>query len=193
MSSPFVEAIKSNISISAAEEKSIQSLLITKTIAKGEVFIEEGQYPTLIGFVNKGLFRYFYRDENGNEYTKGFFPEYTLLSSYSAMIENRESYFTIQALEDSVIETLSFNSFLELRKQNPLWNHFLIAMLEKGFIAKERRERELLLFDAETRYTLFFERFPGLDERVKQHQIASYLGITPISLSRIRKKMGLLT
>ena len=63
---------------------------------------------------------------------------------------------------------------------------------EKGYATKEKRERELLLLDAESRYKSFIHEFPHLEPRIKQHMIASYLGITPIALSRIRKKMGLI-
>jgi CRP-like cAMP-binding protein len=65
-------------------------------------------------------------------------------------------------------------------------------LLEKGYCTKEKREREFLLFDAEARYQSFLKSYPGLEKRVKQHQIASYLGITNVSLSRIRRKMGLI-
>ena len=65
-------------------------------------------------------------------------------------------------------------------------------MIEKGFTTKEKRERELLLLDAESRYRIFLEEFPNLEKRVKQHMIASYLGITPERLSRIRKNMNAL-
>jgi hypothetical protein len=62
--------------------------------------------------------------------------------------------------------------------------------LEKGYCIKEAREREFLLFDAKARYRSFLSTYPGLEKRVKQHLIASYLGITPVALSRVRKKNG---
>ena len=77
-----------------------------------------------------------------------------------------------------------------LKAENPVWKDLLIRMLEIGYGAKERRERDLLLLDAETRYRNFCNEFPHLIRRVKQHQIASFLGIKPESLSRMRKKMG---
>jgi len=73
--------------------------------------------------------------------------------------------------------------------EHPCWNKFLVIQLQKALIMKTEREREFLLFDAEQRYSVFLQQFPKLDNRVKQHIIASYLRITPESLSRIRKKM----
>ncbi|WPP52409.1 Crp/Fnr family transcriptional regulator [Catalinimonas niigatensis] len=93
-------------------------------------------------------------------------------------------------MEDAEILVIDYEAWQNLHAQHRCWSDFLVAVLEKGFITKERREREFLLFDAEKRYTLFLERYPGLDQRIKQHLIASYLGITSVALSRIRKKMG---
>jgi CRP-like cAMP-binding protein len=109
------------------------------------------------------------------------------------MVSNRASYFNIEALEDSSVVVIDFNQWRELMKQHICWSSFLISVLQKAFEKKEGRERELLLFDAETRYTLFQQQHPGLANRVRQHMIASYLGITNVALSRVRKKMGLLT
>jgi hypothetical protein len=69
------------------------------------------------------------------------------------------------------------------------WVKFLLKFIEKGYIIKEKRERDLLLLDAETRYNDFLCEFPGIDQRIKQGIIASYLGIKPETLSRIRKKI----
>ncbi len=116
-----------------------------------------------------------------------------MLISYSAIIQNRGSYFTAQAIEDSEIEVVNYDRLLDLFSEWEGWNKFLVAMLQKVFFVKEERERQFLLFDAEKRYRSFLEQFPNLDKRISQHLIASYLRITPESLSRLRRKMGLLS
>ncbi|MDH5681465.1 MAG: Crp/Fnr family transcriptional regulator, partial [Spirochaetota bacterium] len=151
------------------------------------------EIPNKFAFVISGLFRYYYLDEKENELTKGFLPESSFITSYSALIQNRESYFTIEALEDSVILVIYYDEWKKLLENNIHWNKLLICLLEKAFCIKEAREREFLLFDAEERYRSFLNTFPGLENRIKQHFIASYLRITPVTLSRIRKKMGLLS
>lgn len=115
--------------------------------------------------------------------------EGSFISSYSALVEDRESYFGIQALEDSELTVIPYAPWRELYESNPLWAQFLVPHIERAFIVKEERERELLLDDAESRYISFRRRYPGLEQRVKQYLIASYLGITPVALSRIRRKM----
>jgi CRP-like cAMP-binding protein len=171
----------------------LNSLISQKNISIGESYLRAGQTPRTMGYVKSGLFRYFYCDKNGVEYTKGFFPENNVLISFSALVENRESYFSIQALENSTIEQLNYVEFCKQFSDSQWFKNVMIAMMQKAYCIKEERERQFLLFDAEQRYKSFFIRFPGLDKRVKQHMIASYLGIAPESLSRIRKNMAGLT
>lgn len=183
--------IQSVTNIPTSQFEIFSDLCRIQTYGKGERFIDEGEIPNKFAFNLSGLFRYYYTDMNGNEYTKGFFPERSVLSAYSAMIQNRGSYFAIESLEDSTIAIISYNDWKRLLAEHECWKSFLIAMLEKGYCVKESREREFLLFDAETRYKSFLQNFPGLEKRIKQHYIASYLGITPVALSRIRNKMGI--
>jgi CRP-like cAMP-binding protein len=170
--------------------RKFEAMLVEQHLVKGEHFVSAGSTPQKFAFVNTGLFRYFYANEKGKDFTKGFFPENTFISSYSAMITQTGSHYTIEALEDSHIFVIDFLQWQKLYNEHPGWSKILIAMLQKGFMKKERRERELLLDDAETRYKSFLKEYPLLQNRIKQHQIASYLGITPVALSRIRKAMS---
>ena len=185
----FIDFIKTITAVPQEQESKFLRLVSKKNINKGDDFVGAGQFPKSIGFVKHGLFRYYYVNRKGEEYTKGFFPVGTVLSSYSAMVEKRPSYFAIQALEDSVIEVVDYLRLLELINEHVCWKDLVIAFLQKGFITKETREREFLLLDAEERYFKFQERFLSLENRIKQHIIASYLGIAPESLSRIKKKV----
>jgi len=189
----FAGFIKSITSLPEKQEEKFINLISIKRIEAGENFIRAGESPRTIGFVIEGLFRYFYTSEEGLEFTKGFFDKGSVISSYDAILENNPSHYTIQALEPATIEVVQYNKFHQLFSEDPCWNEFLVALLQKGYLAKVTRERELLLLDAEQRYRAFLKRYPNLQPRVKQHIIASYLGIAPESLSRIRKKIGLLT
>lgn len=183
----FIELIKSVTDVPANQEEKFQTMISVQSLKKGEDYIREGESPRKIGFVKEGLFRYYYTSEDGVEYTKGFFDQNSVLSAYDAILENKPSYFTIEALEDSIIESVSYDPFVKLFDEDPCWNEFLVALLQKGYLAKVTRERELLLLDATQRYESFLKRYPDLEVRVKQNVIASYLGIAPESLSRIRK------
>lgn len=189
----FINHIKSITAVPADQEEKFKNLVSIKVINEGDEFISAGQFPKTIGFVTKGLFRYYYSNKEGAELTKGFFLENTILSSYSAILQNRFSYFTIQALEDSKLEVVSYKEFSALFAEHFCWNEYLVGLLQKAYMIKEEREREFLLFDAEQRYNAFLLRFPDLEKRVKQQIVASYLGIAPESLSRIRRKFKHLT
>lgn len=179
--------------IPSDEAKKLYQSGNVKSIPKGEYYIRAGEIPKTFAFVSSGLFRYVYIDDDGRQFTKAFMPEFSILSSYSAMLQKTPSHYYIEALEPSNIVTFSYSSWLILKETNRCWDRFLIAMLEKGYMKKESRERELLLLSAEDRYRIFLDEYPSLESRVKQHMIASYLGITPESLSRIKKSSGPLT
>ncbi|NJK95613.1 MAG: Crp/Fnr family transcriptional regulator [Bacteroidales bacterium] len=152
-------------------------------------FIKAGETPVKIAFVFKGLFRYVYINDKGDEFTKAIITENTFISSYSAMVLNKPSYFSIEALENSHLLEITWADFNQLKENDVFWVQFLMKFLERGYIAKEKRERDLLLLDAETRYRNFLTEFPGMEQRIKQGIIASYLGIQPETLSRIRKRI----
>ena len=180
--------IKNIIDLPLSEEKKLLDISRISTIKKGEFYIQAGQVPKKFAFVSKGLFRYVYVGDNGTEYTKNFIAEKNFLLAYSSMVLQEPSKMFIEALEDSTVYDIDYSEWLSLKNGNPCWNIFLIKLLEKAFITKENRERELLLSNAEQRYEIFKIEFPNLDSRIRQHLIASYLGISPVSLSRIRKK-----
>lgn len=160
-----------------------------KPISTSNYFIKAGEVPYKIAFVGSGLFRYVYINDRGDEFTKGIIMENLFLSSYSAMIMDKPSYFSIEALEDSQVLEIIWKDFTQLMDDDIFWVRFLLKFVEKGFMIKEKRERDLLLFDAETRYKVFLTEFPGMDQRINQGIIASYLGIKPETLSRIRKNI----
>lgn len=160
-----------------------------KIYDKKQVFVREGETPNKIGIIKKGLFRYYYLTTTGKEFTKVFMKEGDIISAYTSMISGKPSYYTIEAIEASEIIEISYYQWNKLRISDSKWDKFLIAFLEKGYGIKEKREREFLLLDSENRYKAFLEEYPAIENRVRQHMIASYLGITPIALSRIRKKM----
>ncbi|TPN84402.1 Crp/Fnr family transcriptional regulator [Aquimarina algicola] len=189
MTEELINSIRQLTGLTESEIMEFISISKARDFQAKSYFIREGQIPNELGFVLTGLFRYVYISDEGKELTKVFMPEQSFISSYSSMISKKPSHFFIEAIEDSKVLTISYDCWEKLRKQNPKWNLLLVKLLEKGYSVKEKREREFLLLDAESRYRIFLNEFPKLESRVKQHMVASYLGITPIALSRIRKKM----
>ena len=156
------------------------------TLEKGEYFLMAGDVPQYIGFVISGLLRLFYIDSDGVEINKHFCVENTLAISYSAFLQREESKFYIQALEDTKLLAIDYETYVDLLDSHICWQIVARKLAQMLFILKEKRESEFLLSDARQRYLQFLEDYPNLESRLSQYHIASYLGITPESLSRIR-------
>jgi len=157
-------------------------------LVKDEYFIREGERPDTMAFIAKGLFRVFYITEGAEERTLVFRGQGRMISAFSAYLENRDSWYSIQSLEDSDLICVSFDDYKRDLAQNEYLREINARYVEMILLEKENRERELLCDDAQTRYEKFISRYPGIEARLKQYHIASYLGITPVALSRIRKR-----
>ncbi|MEN8250440.1 MAG: Crp/Fnr family transcriptional regulator [Bacteroidota bacterium] len=159
-----------------------------KEFKKGQKYIQEGEIPDSLGFVISGLFRSYYQTQAGKEFTKHFTEEANLVISYSALVEKRESYFTIEALEDSIVFDFNYKDWEEHIKDDSDFQKISVKFIQQAFTLKENRERDFLLLDAAQKYENFIRNHPSLARRVKQHMIASYLGISPVTLSRLISK-----
>jgi CRP-like cAMP-binding protein len=161
------------------------------SLKKNEYFIKAGDIPDKLAFIFLGIFRVFYLSESGNENILVFRDEGRPLSAYSSFLENTVSRHYFQALEDSILLYISFQDWAELLSGHPCWQAIYARYLQILFIEKEDRETEFLCNDAETRYLTFVKKYPQIAKRVPYYHIASYLGITPEALSRMRKKLKL--
>jgi CRP-like cAMP-binding protein len=159
---------------------------------KGDYFIRQGDMSNRLGFVIQGAFRSFVINENGNDITKYFYIEGSMLFSYAAYIQKKESSASIQALEDSEIRVASMSDLEEALNDD---HHLMLlfkSKLDEVLVMKDQRASSFTMLNSTDRYRQFLVDYPGLEDRVKQYHLASYLGITPVSLSRIRKKLGII-
>ena len=158
-------------------------------LKKNEYFVKEGSIPDKMAFIVSGIFRVFYITEAGEEKILVFRAEGRLLSAFSAFLENQSSWFNIQALEDADLLYIGLDDYKKFLSSNNCWQIISAKYMEMIFIEKEKREREFLSDDAETRYRNFIIKYPNIENRIHQYHVASYLGITPVTLSRIRNKI----
>lgn len=184
--SQLIRYLKSIADIPEDELEIVKKNVRIKHLKKGELFIKAGEVPDISGFIYKGLMRVFYIDKNGRDYTKLFNKEFDFITSYAAFIERSESHLNVEALEDTTVFVIDYDTFKMFIERHPCWLTIYSRSLEKFYVIKERREGYLLWYDAKERYCQFLKDFPGLEKRVKQYYIASYLGISPVSLSRLR-------
>lgn len=169
----------------------LQNIFKQRLLKKDMFFLQEGEKSNEIGVIVKGVFRSYYIDKIGNDITKYFYEEGGILFSYVAHLCQNESMYYIQALEDSEILVAKISDFEKIVEGNYQLLLFYKKMIDSVLIMKEEHASSFKLLDSMERYKQFLAAYPGLEKRLKQCHIASYLGITPVSLSRIRKKSNL--
>ncbi|OJV13039.1 MAG: cyclic nucleotide-binding protein [Dyadobacter sp. 50-39] len=176
--------------ISEGAIKDLMSLFRPHSYTKGEYFLREGQMAKNIAFVVKGLFSQYYASPDGDVVIKRFFPESYFAGSLPAMLTRSPSMFAIRALEPTETLEYNFHDFKSLTEKHHDLAAFYIRYLELHWvIEKEPLEISFRYDNAKTRYLNFLKEYPDLEPRLKQHEIASYLGITPTQLSRIRAEL----
>ena len=168
-----------------------EAILKRRTYDRGDFFLQEGQVPRTVAFVEKGLFSQYFTAVNGDTVVKRFFPEGYFVASTSALLTHAPSVFTIRALEPCLVWEYDFAAFKKLTEKFPGIATFYIKYMELHWIIeKEPLEISFRYDTAKIRYMNFLKAYPTLEPRLKQHEIASYLGVTPTQLSRIRSEKG---
>ena len=168
--------------------EALLSLFKHKEFQKNEFLAEVGNYCKKLYFLREGVMRAYYQNEEGVEYNKILFQAPCIVAGYSSLITSSPNLINIQSLSSCVTYECTFQDILDLYGENRDIETLNRVIAEGFFVQKERREMSLVMFDAKKRYELFLERFPGLDQEIPQYHIASYLGITPTQLSRIRNQ-----
>lgn len=165
--------------------KKAESMFKSKIISKGEIVVHVGDNQNEIYFIISGLLRSYYIDMNGNDVTH-FFPRKGTLCCAEALFSEGPSKHCIEALEDCDVLAIKVSDFKELIEDIYCMKAYM-KVLEYSFRYKIERESSFLLKSATERYLDFKNRYPELEGRTHQAYIASYLGITPVSLSRIKR------
>ena len=185
-SEQFFEKVNAYTALSDSSRVRWQQLLRVESYSRGENFVELGQIPTKVGFVVSGLFSQEFVSESGDITIKYFFPEGRFAASVGAMLTRTPSPFSIVALENTKVLSYEFSAFKKLTEQCSDIASFYIRYMERHWIVeKEPLEISFRHDTALKRYHDFLKAYPGLTKRLKKHQIASYLGITPTQLSRL--------
>jgi CRP-like cAMP-binding protein len=171
------------------EWKEFYTTFKMRALDKDEPFLREGDICRKIGFVVRGGLRMFYTID-GDERCKDFQFEGQFTGSMFSLLTQQPSRFSIAALENCEILQISRESLLELYDRFKVWERFGRLYMEQLFIYKEKREASLLFDSSAVRYEKLLSEHPQLMSRVPQKYLASYLGVAPESLSRIRKKFA---
>ncbi|NQX91766.1 MAG: Crp/Fnr family transcriptional regulator [Flavobacteriales bacterium] len=189
MQEPFLLLQKTLQTIVDFDQSTLDILTSKFAIAemkKGESFAKRGEFSQQIAFVINGVMRASNSNDKGEEYNKTFFLKGNFLGAYSSLITGNRNLIDIDCLTDCHLLTAQHKHIVALYDSHQKVERLARILAEQFFVSKEKREIELVTLEAKDRYAIFLEQYPNLDQLIPQYHIASYLGITPTQLSRIR-------
>jgi CRP-like cAMP-binding protein len=169
----------------------MSEIFVYDELKKGEYFIQKGQFAKEIAFLETGIVRAYYINNDGKEYNKTFFSAPSIIGSYASLISKQKNTVAQQALTDCKIWKASFHKIEQLSDGNYEIERLRRTIAESYFLSNEKKEIEMALLDAEKRYLILQKEYPGIELAIPQYHIASYLGISPTQLSRIRKNLSI--
>lgn len=162
--------------------------LRAQTLPRGAFLLHAGDVATMVAFVVRGVLREFFTLPDGTERTKAFVVEGEISGSLADLLSGSASQASIIAEESTRVLIAPHAALRELGAHHDGWAQFGRRVKEALLARKAQREYELLALDAGARYAAFTERFPGIEARVAAKHVASYVGITPVHLSRLRRR-----
>lgn len=165
------------------------ALLQDTNLLKSDFFLKQGDKCRYLGFIKKGTIRCFYINDQGREINFGFYFENEFFTDYESILCDTVSNMNIQALENCEILLLSKDHLQALYQKEAYWQKFGRVMSEKIYLDAKKRIDDLICLSPENRYLNLLRKEPLLFQKIAQKHIASYLGITEQSLSRIRGRI----
>lgn len=189
MTSNLTDAINRIIKLTAEDKIEIESKFVSQSYSAGDYIEKDGEYCNHIYFVAKGRLRIFYLDKEGNEISCFFANENDFVSSYTSFLTNTPSKQNIQAIEGCTLLSISKTELDKLSESIPKFHQFRRIIAENLFITMERRIAMLQSQSAQEAYENMISENAEMILNIPQQYLASFLGITPQHLSRIRKKI----
>ncbi|MGI4751906.1 MAG: Crp/Fnr family transcriptional regulator [Janthinobacterium lividum] len=188
MINSLLQSIQNVITLSTAEKDLVTALFKEKTYKKEDFFLAGGQVCKQVGFVTKGLLRY-YINHDGEDKTYDFGQENNFVCNYESFLPQSPSTKIIQALEDCELLVISFADLQIFYQSIKQAERFGRLVIEQVFIQTLQDLSSFYTDSPELRYEKFLKKHPDLQQRISQYHIASFVGVKPQSLSRIRKRI----
>ncbi|WPP49286.1 Crp/Fnr family transcriptional regulator [Catalinimonas niigatensis] len=178
------------VSFSSQEKEQIKRQFTIRDVPKHHVLIDIGQVADEIYFINKGCMRFYYLTEEGEEVTGFIFLENMMAGSSESFFSRIPSSQVVETLEESELLVVTHNSLEQLYSSVPKMNILVRKILEQRMAFAQKVVASLIIHKPQDRYSSYQQLHPDLENRIPQHILASYMGITPVSLSRIRKRLS---
>ncbi len=165
----------------------IAKLFRSETVKKGDKFLSVDEISSRFAVVEEGLFKIFYVDSEGKEAIKTFRAKGGVIGAYAEFLRAIPSRLSVQALSDSKISVITGDEMVMLFKSSAHWEKIGRRITESLYLEKEEREYQFLCLDAAARYHSFLQEFKNEINKIPDYMVASYLGITPVYLSKLKK------
>jgi CRP/FNR family transcriptional regulator, anaerobic regulatory protein len=187
---PLLNYFQQLIPLSKAEKQLVTELFQPRLYRKRQYALQEGDVCTQMLFVVRGCLRMYKIDEQGNTHILQFAAENYWINDLGSFHSEKPSSLNIDAFEDTMVLQISHTNLLKLYTEAPKFHRIFRVLVENSYISLQKRLLQNISSTAEGRYHSFLESYPHLVNRLSQTQIASYLGITPEFLSRLRNKLS---
>ena len=186
----LLQNVAKHINLDNTETDFFVSLLESKTLKRKHYLLNQGDICKTENFIVKGCLRTYKIDENGVEHIVMFgIEEWWVGDLYSFLTQTPANYF-IDALEDTEVIQITKENLDKLYERVPKFEKFFRLILQNAFIAQQIRINQNLALTAEQRYLEFIKKYPKLEQRLSQKQVSAFLGITPVFLSMLRRKLA---
>lgn len=178
-----------HVQLNPSETEYVTSLLQHQAIKKSTFLLKSGDICRNFYFVTKGCLRMYHVDEKGRDHIVSFSPANWWAVELSSFYSGSPAFYAIDALEDTELLYFTKQDIETLYEKVPRIERFFRIFLQNAVMLYQRRMTAVLSQPAEERYKQFRRRYPGLEQRIAQKHIAAYLGITPVFLSMLRKRL----
>ncbi|MGZ3925119.1 MAG: Crp/Fnr family transcriptional regulator [Flavisolibacter sp.] len=181
--------IIAEVAITEEEFTYCKTLFLPKTLRKRHYLLQQGDVCRYQAFVEKGVLRSYTVDERENEHILQFASEGWWMADLSSYLNNEPSFLTMDAIEDAELLLIDKASWEKAMEKIPKLERYFRIIIQNHLVATQKRLLESFSETAEEKYLRFLQQFPGCEQRVPLHMIASYLGIKRETLSRLRKQI----
>lgn len=185
---PFLDYIAQYVTLSPEEEAILLSKVRLRKYLKGQYVVQHGDICKYESFVLSGCLKTFYVDQDGQEHIVMFAVENWWTADLGSFITQTPADFNVQCLENSSLAQMAYEDLQQLYHQIPKLERFFRIIIQKAFVASQKRVVHNFSLPARERYLIFRAQYPQIEQRVPQYMIASYLGITKEFLSKIRSQ-----
>ena len=186
----YFQNFNNTVPLTEEEQELIKKYLTLKKLRKKQYLLQEGDISNCVAFVEKGAMRLYKVNEDGSEHIVQFALEGQFLTDLYSFLTSEPSIYNIDAIEESELVLITRSASDELRQLSPKYQEFIFQATSEAYVQLEKRMTTVISLNLEERYKELTENHPNITQRLPQHMIASYMGLTPETLSRVRKRIS---